>query len=103
MTPMTDNGLAALAQCGFVCGIPKDAHQTEEHPWEPLHHVAVGCPDAATIAALRTALDRLACYADAASDCPYPMHDPEKCDHRYILREEATLARAALATAKEMP
>jgi len=57
---------------------------------------------AATIATLRAALDRLACYADAASDCPYPMHDdPEKCDHRYILREEVTLARAALATAKE--
>ena len=56
---------------------------------------------ATEIATLRAALDRLACYADAASDCPYPMHDPEKCDHRYILREEVTLARAALATAKE--
>jgi hypothetical protein len=53
------------------------------------------------IATLRAALDRLACYADAASDCPYPMHDPEKCDHRYILREEVALARSAIATAKE--
>ena len=21
--------------CGSVCGIPKDQHQTEEHPWVP--------------------------------------------------------------------
>ena len=85
MTPMTDNGLAALAQCGFVCGIPKDAHQTEEHPWEPLHHVAVGCPDAATIAALRTALEeaRLWLMEDV---------DPDAV---------ITAIDAALATAKE--
>jgi hypothetical protein len=63
---MTDNGLAALAQCGFVCGIPKDAHQTEEHPWEPLHHVAVGCPDAATIATLTAERDEAQMeYGDA--------------------------------------
>lgn len=21
--------------CGFVCGIPRADHQTEEHPWQP--------------------------------------------------------------------
>ena len=104
---MTDNGLAALAQCGFVCGIPKDAHQTEEHPWEPLHlpdlcgHIGVEeaiaqgqrrlasserAADAhirAEIATLRAALDGL---VEAAED---------------ILRgDEHDALRAALAKAK---
>ena len=33
-----------MSECGFVCGIPEGDHLTEEHPWEPLHHVAVDCP-----------------------------------------------------------
>jgi hypothetical protein len=115
---MTDNGLAALAAALYA---GDDALRSmaeargaaaailgERGLFLPDGHGLCGIQDAmtiteqaATIATLRAALDRLACYADAASDCPYPMHDPEKCDHRYILREEATLARAALATAKE--
>ena len=49
-------------------------------------------------AALEEALQRLANYAQAAGDCPYPTHDPDdECDHRNILLGEVKLARALLA------
>ena len=115
---MTDNGLAALAQCGFVCGIPKDAHQTEEHPWEPLHlpdlcgHIGVEeaiaqgqrrlasserAADAhirAEIATLRAALDGLVAAVELTLAAGDP---PAGWSHRK--RADADL-RAALAKAK---
>jgi hypothetical protein len=84
---MTYNGLSALAQCGFVCGIPKDAHQTEEHPWEPLHHDSD-----------RLAHDFAMKYGLAAlPDRPAPMTYAEAV---HLEKRLATFLRAALATAR---